>query len=188
MRVDRPFLLVTAFAYLFAGNVALAQEHPEHPKKQEHPAGEKKEHPEKQEHPTDEKKEHPKKAEHPKSEEAKKAFTTADLETEIKTQIAAKTKTGMGFFRIKDPVTKKTWRLKLDRVHSDKLTQLDPDTYFACVDFNSSDGKKVDVDFFLEQKNGKLVMTDTTIHKVNGKPRYTWEEHEGFWKRAPIKP
>ena len=173
MRLDGQFLAVTALAYLFAGNVVFAQEHPEHPKKQEHPAKEKKE--------------HPKKAEHPKSDAAKKAFTTTDLENEIKTQIAAKTKKGNGFFKIKDSVTKKTWRLKLDRVHSDKLTQLDPETYFACVDFNSSDGKKVDVDFFLKQKNGKLVMTDTTIHKVNGTPRYTWEEREGFWTRVPIK-
>lgn len=172
MRIDRRIFTLTVFAYLLAVGPALPQEHPQEDPKKEHPQT-KKEHP-KQEHPK----------EHPKAEAAK-AFTTADLEQVIKADIAAKER--RGFFRLKDPVDKKTWRLKLDRVHTDKLTQLDPDTYFACVDFNASDGKKVDVDFFLKRKDGKLVMTDTTIHKVNGVPRYAWQEQEGFWKRVPIK-
>lgn len=39
----------------------------------------------------------------------------------------------------------------------------------------------------MENKNGKLVMEDVTIHKVNGQPRYNWEEKDGFWKRVALR-
>jgi len=31
-------------------------------------------------------------------------------------------------------------------------------------------------------------MTDTTVHKVEGKPRYNWKEEDGLWKRVAVKP
>ncbi|HEY5610625.1 MAG TPA: hypothetical protein VIL97_05425 [Thermoanaerobaculia bacterium] len=159
---------------------AVAQEHPEHPKKEQPAQEKKKEHPE---HPKKEaKKEHP---EHPTA--AKKDYTTADLEQVIKSEIDAKSKAMGGSFKIDDAVTKTAWSMKLDKVHTDRLSKLDENTYFACVDFDSADGKKVDVDFFLKNKDGKLVMDDMTIHKVNGKPRYNWEEKDGLWKRVPLK-
>ena len=48
----------------------------------------------------------------------------------------------------------------------------------------SNDGH-LDVDFFEKEKDGKLSMSDMTIHKVDGKARYGWEEKNGFWKRVP---
>ena len=130
-----------------------------------------------QEHP---KKEHPTK-EHP----AAKPASTADIDTAIRAHIDATAKANNGKFPVKDDVLKKTWALTLDRVHTDKLTQLDKNTYFACVDFNSDDGTKVDVDFFLKSKRDKLEVSDTTVHKINGVARYSYQQEGDFWKRVP---
>jgi hypothetical protein len=128
--------------------------------------------------------EHP---EHPKNTQKAKEFSATDLENAIKADIAEKSKDTNGVFKLYDPELKKTWDLTLDHVHKDRLSKLSADTYFACVDMKDRSGKVVDVDFFLKSEDGKLAMTDTTVHKVNGKPRYNWKEEDGFWKRVPVK-
>ncbi len=125
--------------------------------------------------------EHP---EHP-TKKAEKEYSTADLEKAIKAEVAKKSEEGA--FKLYDPELKKTWSLKLDKVHTDRLSKLSADTYFACVDMTDADGKTIDVDFFLKSKDGKLEMSDTTVHKIEGKPRYNWEEKDGLWKRVPLK-
>ena len=137
-----------------------------------------------QEHPTGQ--EHPAKGEHPKSEKAK-SITTADLEKAIKARIGEKTKADGGVFKVEDKVLNKTWDLTLVKVHTDKLTPLSADTYFACTDFKAKDGTVVDVDFYLKNQDGKLVITDTTVHKINGKPRFNYVEKNGVWVREDIK-
>ena len=128
--------------------------------------------------------EHP---EHPKNTQKAKEFSATDLENAIKADIAEKSKDTNGVFKLYDPELRKTWDLTLDRVHKDRLSKLSADTYFACVDMKDRSGKTVDVDFFLKSQDGKLAMTDTTVHKVEGKPRYNWKEEGGFWKRIPVK-
>jgi len=156
---------------------------------QEHPTGTKAEHPKAPAATTTVAKEHP---EHPKSDKDKgeanaaKKFSIDELETAIKRDVAVKEKAGGGYLKLKDPVTKKNWFLKLDHVHRERLSQLDAHTYFACSDFKSKDGHLVDVDFFEKEKDGKLEMSDMTIHKVDGKARYGWEEKNGFWMRVPV--
>ncbi len=135
------------------------------------------EHP--KEHPKQEKKEHPA-TEHP----AGKAATTADIDKAIRAHIDDTTKKNNGKFPVKDDVLKKTWALTLDRVHSDKLTPLDANNYFACVDFKADDGTKVDVDFFLKPKGDNLEVTDTSVHKINGVARYNYQQEGNFWKRV----
>ena len=134
--------------------------------------------------------EHPKKAEHPKQQEQPKAqehpakkMTTEDIDGAITAHIADMSKAD-GMFHVKDNVLNKTWNLSLVKVHKDKLTALDSDDYFACVDFKADDGTAVDVDFFLKNEGGKLVVTDTTVHKINGQARYMYEEKDGFWHRV----
>jgi len=146
---------------LLAALPALAQEHPEHPQSS-------------------------KKEEHPKKAKAKE-YSTADLEKAIKTEIAEQSKKTGGMFEVEDAEMQKTWRLTLDRVHTERLSKLSTDTYFACVDMKDADGTTIDVDFFLKSKDGKLEMTDTTVHKIAGNPRYNWEEKDGLWKRVPLK-
>lgn len=132
-----------------------------------------------QEHP---KQEHPK--EHPSKEPAAKAITTADLEKAIKARIAENAKAAGGRFQVQDAVLNKAWSLELVRVHTDKLTPLDANTYFACVDFTADDGTAVDVDFYLKNEAGKLVLADTTVHKLNGKARFMYQQKGGFWERV----
>ena len=126
--------------------------------------------------------EHP---EHPTDSKKAKDFSVSDLEKAIKADVAEKSTKGV--FKVEDAELKKTWDLKLDHVHTERLSKLSADTYFACVDMKDPDGKVIDVDFFLKKNGDKLDMTDTTIHKIEGKPRYNWKEEDGFWKRVPVK-
>ncbi len=157
-------LTVTAFF----STLALAQEKKEHPK--EHPQ-EKKEHPKEQ-------------AEHPKSE---KKLSTDDIDKAIQEHIAQAAKASGGKFSVKDDVLNKTWELDLVRVHNDKLQALADGRYFACVDFKAADGTMVDVDFFLKKEGDALAVTDTTVHKINGKARYSYQEKDGVWVRVAEK-
>ena len=128
--------------------------------------------------------EHPK--EHPKEHPTAKAISTADLEKAIRANIDEAAKANNGRFPAKDDVLNKTWQLTLVRVHTDKLTQLDATTYFACVDFKADDGTLVDVDFYFKDDGGTLKRTDTTVHKINGQPRYNYEKKGDFWVRVPV--
>jgi hypothetical protein len=128
--------------------------------------------------------EHP---EHPMGKTARsKAYSVDDLEKSITAAVKSKERKS-GYYELADKSAGKTWELKLDHVHRERLSRLDENTYFACTDFKSSDGHLVDVDFFMKDHGGKLVMSDATVHKVDGKPRYEWEEKDGFWKRVPVK-
>ena len=130
-------------------------------------------------------KEHPQ--EHPKQTNTEvKPISVATLEKAIKDQIAEKARANGGKLAVQDDVLSKTWRLELVRVHTDKLTQLDEKTYFACVDFKADDGTPVDVDFYMKNDNDKLTLSDTTVHKVNGKPRFTYEKKGNFWERVKV--
>jgi hypothetical protein len=125
--------------------------------------------------------EHP---EHPTNKKAeKKGYTVDDLDKAIRAAIAAKETNGV--YQLKDG--DKTWDLKLDKVHRERLARTDENTYFACTDFKSADNHTVDVDFFMKDEGGKLVMTDATLHKVDGKARYNWKEKDGYWVREPVK-
>jgi hypothetical protein len=134
--------------------------------------------PEKKEHP----KEHP--AEHPKSENK---VSTDDIDKAIRAHIEKTSQAAQGNFSVKDDVLKKTWELKLDRVHNDKLQALADGRYFACVDFKAADGTMVDVDFFMKKEGENLAVTDTTVHKINGKARYNYQEKDGVWVRVAEK-
>lgn len=127
--------------------------------------------------------EHPKEKEHPKSEHPAKKVTIKEIDKSITTAIEEQAKAD-GMFHVKDDVLDKTWNLTLVKVHKDKLTALDATNYFACVDFKADDGTMVDVDFFLKSQDGKLNVTDTSVHKVNGAARYMYQEKDGFWVRV----
>ena len=139
-----------------------------------------------QEKKEQEKKEHPKEhpSEHPKSENK---LSTEDIDKAIRAHIEKISAAANGRFPVKDDVLKKTWDLKLVRVHNDKLQALADGRYFACVDFEASDATMVDVDFFLKKEGDGLVVTDTTVHKINGKARYGYQEKDGVWVRVAEK-
>lgn len=78
--------------------------------------------------------------------------------------------------------------LRLVRVHTEYLSNLGAGSYFACVDLADEKGDVYDVDFFLEGSPGDMHVTGTSVHKLNGKPFYTWKlnKEEDTWERVPV--
>ena len=110
---------------------------------------------------------------------------TEDIQAGIESHIARETKANGGFF----PLTFKgeNMKLRLVRVHTEYLANLGPGRHFACVDLASQDGNVYDVDFFLEGDPGNMVVTETTVHKLNGRPYYLWrQQDDGTWVHAEV--
>ena len=82
------------------------------------------------------------------------------------------------------PYQRKDLALDLIKVHDDRFSNLGGDKYFACVDMRGTDGKIYDIDFFMIVQPAKLTVTETSVHKINGKPLYNWKEEKGVWKKV----
>ena len=82
------------------------------------------------------------------------------------------------------PYQHKGLALDLVKVHDDRFSSLGSDKYFACVDMKGADGKLYDIDFFMLVKPGKLTVTETSVHKINGKALYNWKQNGGVWKKV----
>src|SRR6266446_8634109 len=84
------------------------------------------------------------------------------------------------------PYQRKDLALDLVKLHDDRFSSLGADKYFACVDMKGADGKIYDIDFFMLVQPGKLTVTQTSVHKINGKPLYNWKQQGGVWKKVPV--
>ena len=111
---------------------------------------------------------------------------TAEIQAGIERHVEEQVRLGGGYFKL--PFRDKELRLKLVRVHTEYLSNLGPGRYFACVDLADVSGDVYDVDFFLAGDPGKMKVTETTVHKINGQPFYAWEQKsDGTWQRIPMK-
>lgn len=111
---------------------------------------------------------------------------TADIEAGIKANIDKKVAEGGGYFDLS--TEDQELRLQLVRVHTEYLSNLGPRRHFACVDLADINGDVYDVDFFLEGDPGNMTVTETTLHKLNGKPFYTWKQRKDkTWYRMPLE-
>src|SRR6266508_2735449 len=125
--------------------------------------------------------EHP---EHPKQGAETKQVSTADISAGIKKNIDAKSKKSPdGKFHVK--YEGQDLALDLIKVHDDRLSDLGSGKYFACVDMKATDGKTYDIDFFLTGQTAKMKVTETSVHKIDGKPLYDWKEESGKWHKVP---
>jgi hypothetical protein len=84
------------------------------------------------------------------------------------------------------PYQRKDLALDLVKLHDDRFSSLGGDKYFACVDMKGTDGKIYDIDFFMVVQPGKLTVTETSVHKINGKPLYNWKQEGGIWKKVKV--
>jgi hypothetical protein len=84
------------------------------------------------------------------------------------------------------PFQRKDLALDLVRLHDDRFSSLGGNKYFACVDMKGTDGKIYDIDFFMLVQADKLTITETSVHRINGKPLYNWKEQKGVWKKVPV--
>ena len=153
---SKPIIAAAIALFFTPAATIFAQEHPEHPKKS---------------------------AEHPK-QVAEKQVSTADISAGIKTNIDAKSKKSPdGKFHVNHEG--QALALDLVKVHDDRLQDLGGGKYFACVDMKATDGKTYDIDFFLNGQPGKMKVTETSVHKIDGKPIYNWKEENGTWHKVP---
>ena len=158
-------IIATAIALFFTpAAMVLSQEHPEHPKKTTEQAK--------------------KGGEHPKTGGAEKGVSTADISAGIKKNIDGQSKNSADQkFHVK--YEGQDLALDLVKVHDDRLSDLGGGKYFACVDMKATDGKTYDIDFFLTGQPGKMKVTETSVHKIDGKPLYNWKEENGKWQKVP---
>jgi hypothetical protein len=113
--------------------------------------------------------EHP--GEHPGVEEK---IRPNDVRQAIMDYINRDTALKGGYFLIWDDKEGKVWKLRFSKLH-DKVRVIEGETYFMCTDF-SSEKDTLDIDFWLEEDIlGNLKVTKIKIHKVNKKPRFTYE-------------
>lgn len=111
---------------------------------------------------------------------------TSDIQAGIEKYIEEEAARGDGYFKCTSGG--KEYSFKLVRVHTEYLAHLGPRRHFACVDMVDISGDVYDIDFFLAGDPGAMTITETTLHKRNGIPFYTWgQDKKGAWKRAPVK-
>lgn len=114
------------------------------------------------------------------------AVTIDDIAAGIEKHIGEQSKANGGYFKIQHK--NKELSLQLVRVHLEYLAPLGEGISFACVDLVGADGPVYDVDFFMKGPPGAMVVTETSVHKVNGQPYYTWEQRRnGTWRKVSVK-
>ena len=111
--------------------------------------------------------------------------TIADIEREIRSHINDVIEREGKFQIQKDS---QALDLQLVRVHTEYLSVLGPNEFFACVDLATTDGDVYDVDFFLQGTKNEMEVSQKSLHKLNGKPFYTWKQTEdGSWTTVPVE-
>jgi len=109
----------------------------------------------------------------------------ADISAGIKKYIESDTKKSSDRkFHVK--YQGKNLALDLIKVHDDRLSSLGGGKYFACVDMKATGGTIYDLDFFMSGQPGSMRVTETSVHKINGKPLYNWKEEGGVWKKVLV--
>lgn len=111
----------------------------------------------------------------------------AEIEAGIKAFIDKTTAENDGFFPVKDE--NNDLKMKLVRVHTEYLSNLGPSRHFACVDLVDVSGDVYDVDFFMEGEPGNMNVTQTSVHKLNGKPFYSWKQNkeDKTWYKVAVE-
>lgn len=144
----------------------------EHPK--EHPTGA----PAQQTDKASDKKEHPAGHEHPVGSKAWTKQMNKEFNNVVEDHVAKKAAAEGGAFGIKDDKLGKEWALKLVGVHKKRIVNLGGNSFFACADFKTVSGEKakLDLDFYATKGPEGWKIDKTVIHKVDGKPRYTYNE------------
>lgn len=110
----------------------------------------------------------------------------AEIEKGIKMYIDEQVEAQGGYFHLNTDSGE--LKLKLVRVHTEYLSNLGPNFHFACVDLADIGGDVFDVDFFMKGMPGEMRVTETTIHKLNGKPFYSWKQKKDkTWYRLAME-
>ena len=127
--------------------------------------------------------EHPEHPEHPTTKKEPQ-LTVEELAISIENYIQNDINLKGGFF-VYDKNNKEILDLTLMKIHKERLSNIGGETYFACADFNASNGKIYDLDIFMKGKSqDNLDLTEINVHKENGIARYLWENQKGIWVKV----
>jgi len=116
------------------------------------------------------------------TQQTKKEHSKDDIRDAMKSFVEAQAQKTGGNFEVIDPDTNKTRRLQMVRVH--ERVGKTGDYYYSCADFKDVDtGEMLDLDLDVEDQNGSLKVVDVRLHKVEGDPRFTYDENDN---RIPL--
>ena len=113
--------------------------------------------------------------------------TVEEVAMFLEGHLAETTKASDGLLTVHDAKAEIDRRLRLDKIHRERLAKTAEATYFVCADFKDTDGTVFDLDFWVEQGSNGLQVAETMIHKEEGEPRYTWHQEGDVWMRKPVE-
>ena len=124
--------------------------------------------------------EHPEHPEHPSKKTT--PVSAQAVGKAVAEFIASDAKLKGGKFMVFDGAANEVLQLDLLKIHMDRLTGIGNDTYFACADFQASNGKVYDLDIFMNGETpDNLDVSEIIVHKEEGVQRYGWREEKGVW-------
>lgn len=113
---------------------------------------------------------------------ARKEYSEQEIKAAIQKHIAQRTALGEpGVFELTDPRTSQTLQLQFVTVH-DPVASLGGGRYFACTDFHADgDPDKIyDLDFWLMEFEGELVVYEENVHKLPVRDGREWVKQERY--------
>jgi hypothetical protein len=114
------------------------------------------------------------------------SVSIGDIAAGIRKHVDEAASTNGGYFKLQ--FRNRELSLQLVRVHLEYLADLGGGVHFACVDLVGTDGPVYDVDFFMKGPPGSMAVTETSVHKIDGKPLYLWEQrNDGTWRRVRVQ-
>jgi len=112
---------------------------------------------------------------------AVQAPSNEDIRTAMQAYVTAQSEAS-GTFDIEDPDTGETLHLSLEKVH--ERVGKTGDYYYSCADFKDVNTEKAyDLDLDVADNAGALSVVDVRVHKVEGEPRYTYDDNDN---RIPL--
>lgn len=131
--------------------------------------------------------EHPQGHEHPLGSKAWTKQMSREFTKAVEDYVGQKSAAAGGAFKVHDDKLGKDWALKLVGVHKKRVAHLGDQHFFACADFKSVEKgskDKVDLDFYAAKTGAEWKIDKVLIHKVNGQPRYTYNDKN---EMVPVK-
>ena len=114
-------------------------------------------------------------------------LTISQLAESIEKYIQQDVELKGGFF-VFDVKRGEVLNLTLSKIHKERLSNIGNNIYFACADFQASNGKVYDLDVFMIGKSqNDLVVTEINVHKENGTARYGWQDRSGIWEKIYLR-
>ncbi len=104
-------------------------------------------------------------SEHPGESEVKRSW---EIMSAMHEHIAAERATGGGVYKLKDDKTGEDLALDFVGIHQPVRKLKEDGRYFACTDFRKEGSKDeyYDIDFWLDDKSGKVTVGGVRVHKV----------------------